>query len=213
MDKSASGFVLGVFFAFVVGSAAWGSTAYAIGDTRIVLTGPGQCPPSPAGIPVTPDGCPRDTDGDGIPDYMDECPDSEPGTTVCARGCPAGAGVPHAIVINLVNDEFDWDSAELKPLMKQRLDEAAVEILAHPEITGLRIIGHTDSTGAAAYNQELSERRAQAVADYLSGRGLSALRFEVSGKGATSPLESNATEEGRAQNRRVEIFTLANSDD
>ncbi len=186
-------------------------------SNHIILSGTGQCPPQAHGIPVTPAGCPRDSDGDGIPDYKDECPDSKPGTIASARGCetqpeitvrPSADKQNHrSTIINLINDTFDSDSADLKPPMKLRLNALAAEVLADESIQGLNIIGHTDSSGSPEYNQKLSERRAHAVADYLSSQGLSALNFSVSGNGAGSPLADNATAEGRARNRRVEIFT------
>jgi outer membrane protein OmpA-like peptidoglycan-associated protein len=67
------------------------------------------------------------------------------------------------------------------------------------------VLGHTDSTGSDAYNQALSERRAQSVADYLSMRGVARARMGIRGYGETQPIAPNETEEGRSQNRRVEI--------
>ena len=80
--------------------------------------------------------------------------------------------------------------------------------------TYIDVYGHTDSTGAAAYNQRLSERRAAAVALYLESRGVQAARVATRGFGMTQPIASNETEEGRAQNRRVEIkiVPIAQSD-
>jgi OOP family OmpA-OmpF porin len=71
----------------------------------------------------------------------------------------------------------------------------------------LEIVGHTDSTGPEAYNLGLSERRAQAAANYLEGKGVSMSRITVKGMGESAPVASNATREGRAMNRRVEINT------
>ena len=70
---------------------------------------------------------------------------------------------------------------------------------------GVNIVGHTDSTGSQALNQSLSQRRAQSVADYLSGNGVAAQRISAYGAGPSQPIASNATDAGRAQNRRVEI--------
>ena len=71
----------------------------------------------------------------------------------------------------------------------------------------LEIVGHTDSTGPDAYNLGLSERRAQAAADYLGGKGISASNMTVKGMGESAPIADNATRDGRAMNRRVEIIT------
>ena len=161
-----------------------------------------QCPSTLAGAPVGQDGCPRDTDGDGVPDYLDECPDTLPGAAACAYGCELGK----PIVINLVNDEFDFDKAILKPDMKVALDEV-IGLLKPRSLVDLTVVGHTDSTGTEAYNQALSLRRAQAVVDYLHTHGLQDLSIEQVGKGESEPVESNATPEGRAKNRRVEIFS------
>ena len=72
------------------------------------------------------------------------------------------------------------------------------------------VSGHTDSTGSAAYNLELSKSRAQSVASYLEGQGVKASRFEVLGMGSSNPIASNSSAEGRSQNRRVEIKIVPN---
>jgi outer membrane protein OmpA-like peptidoglycan-associated protein len=102
-------------------------------------------------------------------------------------------------------DEFDFDSATLKPEMESALDDVAARIAASKGAESLSIVGHTDSTGPEDYNQGLSERRAQAVADYLAGQGVDPARMTTSGMGESSPIADNGTREGRAQNRRVEI--------
>jgi outer membrane protein OmpA-like peptidoglycan-associated protein len=71
--------------------------------------------------------------------------------------------------------------------------------------TYIDVYGHTDSTGSDSYNQDLSERRATSVADYLSSHGVQAARIATRGFGETQPIETNDTEQGRAANRRVEI--------
>jgi OmpA-OmpF porin, OOP family len=100
---------------------------------------------------------------------------------------------------------FDFDSDQLRPEGRARLDELVADLRDFPRVGNVRIVGHTDSTGPAEYNQGLSERRAQAVADYLVGQGVSAGQLEVSGMGETDPIASNETPEGRQLNRRVEI--------
>lgn len=99
---------------------------------------------------------------------------------------------------------FATDSANIDPRFRPTLDRVG-EVLGQYEQTYVDIYGHTDSTGADAYNQTLSERRARSVADYLSSHGVRSLRIATRGFGETQPIASNDTEEGRAANRRVEI--------
>lgn len=162
-----------------------------------------RCPGTPAGAPVDADGCPLDSDGDGVPDYKDSCPGTPAGAKVDAKGCEIIADV----TIRTTTDHFDFDSANLKPAMKTELDGVAAKISASKGDETLEVIGHTDSTGPEAYNQGLSERRAQAAADYLAGKGVNASNITVKGMGESAPVADNATSEGRAMNRRVEIMT------
>ena len=100
--------------------------------------------------------------------------------------------------------EFDVDSSALRPQFQQTLSEIAVTLNNYPE-TYLDVVGHTDSDGSDAYNQALSERRAQSVATYLESRGVNRARMATLGYGETQPIASNATAAGKQQNRRVEI--------
>lgn len=99
---------------------------------------------------------------------------------------------------------FDFDLADLKSSEVPELDKFA-DYLNEVSDAKVAIVGHTDSRGSEAYNQVLSEKRAQDVADYLSGKGISTDRMMVSGMGETSPVADNATKAGRAENRRVEV--------
>lgn len=99
---------------------------------------------------------------------------------------------------------FDFDSAEVQPRFFSVLDTLS-DTLNEYNQTVIEIAGHTDSTGSSEYNQGLSERRAAAVDSYLGNRGVLRDRTMVVGAGQTYPIASNATESGRAQNRRVEI--------
>ena len=100
---------------------------------------------------------------------------------------------------------FDFDSAEIKHGFRQTLDKLASVIQKYDK-TVVHIVGHTDSVGAAVYNQQLSERRAQAVGQYLMAHGVAAGRIHTEGRGESEPRATNATEAGRQLNRRVEIF-------
>ena len=99
---------------------------------------------------------------------------------------------------------FDFDKAQLKVQGKNQLDGLLTK-LKSLNWTAMTVVGHTDSTGPAAYNQGLSERRADSVKSYLVGQGLPAVAIQASGRGETAPTADNATAAGRAQNRRVEV--------
>jgi outer membrane protein OmpA-like peptidoglycan-associated protein len=109
------------------------------------------------------------------------------------------------IVLNMPsNITFDTDRADIKPQFFDVLNSVAI-VLREFDQTLVDVTGHTDSTGSAAHNQDLSERRAGAVAEYLVAQGNNYRRFQVLGAGKNQPIASNATEAGRAENRRVEI--------
>lgn len=105
---------------------------------------------------------------------------------------------------------FDVSSAVVDPAIQSDLGALARNLVAYPNST-VRVIGHTDSTGPAAYNQRLSERRAMAVGGVLVDRGVSSARVTTIGRGETQPVARNETEEGRRQNRRVEVIILPTS--
>ncbi|SLN69283.1 putative lipoprotein YiaD precursor [Pseudooceanicola marinus] len=105
---------------------------------------------------------------------------------------------------------FATDSASLRPDLTGDLRDLAVSLNDYPQ-TSVQVLGHTDNTGAAAYNQDLSQRRAGTVASTLIGYGVSAGRIQAIGRGEDQPRASNLTPEGRAQNRRVEIVILPNA--
>jgi outer membrane protein OmpA-like peptidoglycan-associated protein len=104
---------------------------------------------------------------------------------------------------------FDSDKADVKPAAQTNLQNLATSMQNNPQ-TNISIIGHTDSTGTAAHNMDLSIRRAQAVQSILVVDGVSASRLTTLGKGLTEPIASNSTRQGRAENRRVEIVIVAN---
>ncbi|MBK5926612.1 OmpA family protein [Rhodobaculum claviforme] len=104
---------------------------------------------------------------------------------------------------------FDIDSASLRPDLQQDLRVLATSLNRYPDST-IRVTGHTDNTGSAAHNQRLSERRASSVTTVLRNSGVDGRRLVATGAGLTQPIASNATPEGRRQNRRVEIFIIPN---
>jgi outer membrane protein OmpA-like peptidoglycan-associated protein len=163
------------------------------------------CPDEPG---VDPDGCPLgDRDGDGILDRDDQCPD-DPETFngfEDTDGCPDE--VPEEVqrftgVIQGIN--FDTNRATIRPDSHRVLDEAVEVLKRHPTIR-LEIVGHTDSTGRVDRNMELSRERATAVRQYLVDRGIEGDRLVARGAGPHEPLTTNATKEGRAENRRTEF--------
>lgn len=99
---------------------------------------------------------------------------------------------------------FATDSAVVRPDLQSDLRVLAASLQRYPD-TRVAVIGHTDNTGSAAYNQSLSERRASSVASILRDSGVASWRVMAVGRGLTQPVASNATPEGRQQNRRVEI--------
>ncbi|WP_298394490.1 OmpA family protein [Sphingobium sp.] len=99
---------------------------------------------------------------------------------------------------------FAYNRADVQPQFQPTLNEVASVLAQYPK-TYIDVLGHTDSDGSDAYNQTLSERRAQSVADYLVSKGVQSARLATRGYGESQPIASNATEEGKAANRRVEI--------
>ncbi len=108
-------------------------------------------------------------------------------------------------IAHLGGTNFDFNKATLKPEGKHILDGAIKTMKDNPN-TRISIEGHTDSVGSHAYNMKLSERRAESVKDYLVAGGISASRMTTVGYGETKPIASNSTEEGRAENRRVDLM-------
>ncbi|GAB2711252.1 OmpA family protein [Halomonas garicola] len=155
-----------------------------------------ECPGTPAGVEVDAKGCPLDSDNDGVPDFRDQCPNTPAGVEVNALGCQ------ESLVLEGVN--FEFDSAKLTRQAEQELSEVA-EKLEHNTDVRVRIDGHTDSVGSAQYNKELSQRRAESVASYLQSHGIQKNRMNSTGYGEERPVASNDTDAGRAENRRVEL--------
>jgi outer membrane protein OmpA-like peptidoglycan-associated protein len=104
---------------------------------------------------------------------------------------------------------FGLDSAVVRPEAQANLRNLATDLGKYPD-TDLMIVGHTDSTGTESYNLALSRRRAMAVSDYLVAQGVTRTRLKMDGRGELEPVASNATDEGRQQNRRVEVAIYAN---
>lgn len=186
------------------------------------------CPETPAGHRVDARGCSLDGDRDGVADANDACPNTVSGATVDARGCEMDddkdgvvnrldrcpgttAGVRVDVngceireVIELPGVNFQSNSDRLLPGADNVLRDAAATLRRYPDLV-VEVAGHTDSAGAAEYNQGLSERRANTVRDYLINAGANAATLSARGYGEIEPIADNTTNEGRARNRRVEL--------
>ncbi len=164
------------------------------------------CPDEPG--PPESRGCPiRDRDHDGVPDALDNCPD-EPGPKE-NQGCP----ITNKQLVVITNEKieirehvlFATGKAKILEPSFHLLDQVASVIVVHPEITHIVVEGHTDNKGRHAANVKLSQQRADAVRDYLEKAGVLAELLEAKGYGPDMPADTNDTEEGRQNNRRVEF--------
>lgn len=115
------------------------------------------------------------------------------------------------LVVNMPQDVlFATDSATLRGDLTRDIKAVAANLIRYPNST-IEVIGHTDNSGSAAYNQDLSQRRAVSVANVLRESGVPNGRIAAYGRGEDQPIASNLTPEGRAQNRRVEIIIRPNA--
>ena len=159
-----------------------------------------KCPGTPKGVKVDQHGCMLDSDGDGVPDFFDKCPGTPRGAKVDAVGCPLKLTERVSIWLNV---NFDTNKADIKPAFAQEIQRVAEFMRRYPT-TRVVIEGHTDNVGKPDYNQKLSERRAQAVAQSLvRDHGVAADRVQSVGYGEGRPIADNRTADGRATNRRV----------
>jgi outer membrane protein OmpA-like peptidoglycan-associated protein len=121
-----------------------------------------------------------------------------------ATGVTVDRTADNQLKVNVPSDvSFDTGRADIRPELRPVLDQFAQGLDASMHV---RVVGHTDSTGSDAVNDPLSVARARSVQEYLSARGVSAQRVEISGVGSRQPIADNGSAEGRARNRRVEIF-------
>ena len=149
------------------------------------------------------DGCPDpDNDGDGVLDADDQCDGTPAGVPVDPHGCPVVAEISADLVLAGVT--FKLGSAELTSDSLTHLDQVTESLLAWPEAT-VEVGGHTDSSGSAELNRDISRQRAESVRQYLLLRGIDDTRVTAVGYGEDYPIADNATKEGRATNRRVEL--------
>lgn len=189
-----------------------------------------ECPDTPRGAPVDPRGCSLDSDKDGVLTGQDRCPATRPGVAVDEYGCaldldPDGDGVlidedrcpdtrPGARVdvygceirdiITLPGVNFETGSDRLLPGTEILMQDAARTLNRYPDLN-IEVAGHTDNVGSTDLNLGLSDRRAKTVLDHLVRYGVDPARLTFRGYGDMAPIADNATAEGRAANRRVEL--------
>jgi outer membrane protein OmpA-like peptidoglycan-associated protein len=156
-------------------------------------------------------GCPGDSDGDGITDDRDACPrekgvaDADPKK----NGCPSMVRVTEKEIVILQQVQFRTGSDAILPQSDELLGQVADVLREHAEIRKIEVQGHTDNRGGAAYNRNLSQRRAASVVKWLTTKGqIDAERLVAKGYGMDTPIADNGTDEGRQQNRRVEFKIL-----
>lgn len=160
-----------------------------------------RCPGTPAGVPVDQYGCELDADGDGVIDRLDNCPDTPPDTDVDTMGCP----FPE--IIDLPGVNFRTNSDLLLDGANTTLNSVATVLIENGGLV-VEVAGHTDADGDAAYNEDLSRRRANAVRNYLLNVGVDPTRVSAEGYGESRPVADNVTADGKARNRRVELRVL-----
>ena len=131
-----------------------------------------------------------------------ETPPPPPPPPPVAKPAPPAPGTK---ITEIKGPQFDFNKSQIKPEGKRRLDDVVRLMRDNPNLR-IEAVGHTDSVGSDAYNMKLGEKRARAVADYLTSQGVSPSRIDVRSEGESHPVASNATADGRAENRRVEII-------
>ncbi len=168
-------------------------------------------PPAAPPPPPEPDCSQLDDDNDGVNNCLDKCPNSAAGSIVGPDGCPK----PVIIDLRGVNFKFDRPSkgeTDIAATLKEPTEDSmailkqAVDTLQRYPAVKVELDGYTDSVGSEAYNQKLSERRAQIVYEYLTGNGIDASRITaVKGFGESNPIAPNDDKDGRSRNRRTEL--------
>lgn len=154
--------------------------------------------PAPAPTPVA-DCSTMDSDADGVNDCIDKCPGTMAGSKVDATGCP--------VKIELHGVNFQYDSAKLTPNAMAILDGVAQNLVSYPQTDVIEVHGYTSSEGSNAHNMRLSQARSESVARYLASKGVTN-QLIARGYGESNPVASNSTEQGREQNRRVELIWM-----
>jgi len=168
------------------------------------------CPYTPIGVEVDEYGCPVDSDGDGVPDYLDECQNTPEGSYVNQYGCvlwvPDFQKFPNQKLVLYV-DQLVTTEQTLNEFGKSEIGYVTRRLLESGYSEWL-IIGHSDNIGDADANKSLSEQWAKTIYDAFITNGMEAEDLSYKGNGSDNPIASNATEDGRSQNRRIEVFPV-----
>lgn len=204
-----TGFTLSLHHRFGEAKAAAPTPAAPLDSDRDgVIDDLDACPGTPQGVEVDSSGCPLDTDGDGVADYMDACPDTtQRGAKIDSKGCYEMLNETVSVELNV---EFDFDSDKARPEHRAEVQRVFDFMVSYPD-TKVTIEGHTDSRGNADYNKNLSQRRADTIAEMLtSDFNIAKDRVSAIGYGEERPIASNDTDQGRQENRRVVGVVEAN---
>jgi OOP family OmpA-OmpF porin len=169
-------------------------------DADGVVDSMDQCPGTPAGVAVDAKGCALDKDGDGVPNYRDKCPNTPAGRQVDKFGCKFVLKHTESIKLEI---NFANNSDAIPVAYAAELKKVGGFMKQFPAVKTV-VEGHADSSGAAAYNQQLSQRRADAVRNALiRDYNIAENRLSAVGYGQERPIADNKTSEGRSANRRV----------
>ncbi len=169
-----------------------------------LLDGIDQCPATPTGAEVDERGCRIDADEDGVADGLDKCP----GTSLGSEADESGCSRAQRGEILLPTVRFNFGSARLAPGSSPALNRVADILKQNPNLT-VEVGGHTDNTGPAQRNRQISLDRANEVKRYLAARGVPKDRMVTKGYGEVHPIASNRDAAGRAENRRIEFKILS----
>jgi len=181
-------------------AAAAAAAANADDDGDGVVNSRDRCAGTPRGVAVNSSGCALDSDGDGVADHKEKCPGTASGTKVDKQGCKLKQTRVEEIRLDV---QFESNSSQLRASSMADIQSLASFMQKYTDLNVV-LEGHTDSAGDAAYNQQLSTRRAESVKSALVNKyGISPNRITTRGFGETQPVADNSTREGRALNRRV----------
>lgn len=170
-------------------------------DKDGIIDGNDNCPGTAAGVAVDAKGCPLDSDKDGVIDSADQCPNTRAGLAVDRKGCPPPIEENVKIAIGVL---FASGKADITENSTDDIKKLGDFMQTYPTTTTV-IEGHTDSVGSADLNKGLSQRRADAVRDYLiKNYSIDPNRIKAVGYGSERPVADNATAAGRKLNRRIE---------